>query len=32
MGLTFRPDPGLQGAASREGWIALPIEPLTALA
>jgi hypothetical protein len=32
LGLTLRPDPGLQDAASREGWIALPTAPLTALA
>ena len=32
LGLTLRPDPELQLAASREGWIALPIRPLTALA
>jgi predicted nuclease with RNAse H fold len=32
LGLTLRPDPGLQDAASREGWIALPASPLTALA
>jgi len=32
LSLTLRPDPGLQDAASREGWIALPTAPLTALA
>lgn len=32
LGLTLRPDPELQQPASREGWIALPIAPLTALA
>jgi predicted nuclease with RNAse H fold len=31
VGLTLRPDPELQPAASREGWIALPIAPLAAL-
>ena len=32
LSLTLRPDPELQLAASREGWIALPTAPLTALA
>lgn len=32
LGLTLRPDTELQQPASREGWIALPITPLTALA
>jgi predicted nuclease with RNAse H fold len=32
LSLTLRPDPELQPAASREGWIALPTAPLTALA
>jgi predicted nuclease with RNAse H fold len=32
LSLTLRPDPGLQDAASREGWIALPTAPLIALA
>jgi predicted nuclease with RNAse H fold len=32
LNLTLRPDPGLHDAASREGWIALPTSPLTALA
>jgi hypothetical protein len=31
LGLSLRPDPGLQPQASREGWIALPTAPLTAL-
>jgi len=31
LGLTLRPDPELQPAASREGWIALPTAPLTAI-
>jgi predicted nuclease with RNAse H fold len=32
LSLTLRPDPELQDAASREGWIALPTAPLTSLA
>lgn len=32
LSLTSRPDPELQDAASREGWIALPTAPLTTLA
>ena len=32
LGLTLSPEPGLQDAASREGWIALPTKPLTAVA
>lgn len=32
LGLTLSPDPELQRLASREGWIALPTAPLTALA
>jgi len=31
LGLTLRLDSGLQPQASREGWIALPIEPLSKL-
>jgi len=31
LGLTLRPDPELQLPASREGWIALPAAPLSAL-
>jgi predicted nuclease with RNAse H fold len=32
LNLTLQPDPELQPAASREGWIALPAAPLTTLA
>ena len=32
LGLTLPPDPALEDAAAREGWIALPVAPLTALA
>ena len=32
LNLTLRPDPDLKSLASREGWIALPTAPLTALA